>query len=252
VDVPTLQAKAATAAESTHVTAVLAAESSAQEAAMVWDSAVVCVKDIEDRVTLAEREACEKVLRVETENTMMLAFAHEDAEGLVWKIALLRGELAEARRAWEVAEEKSRGLSDAAVDAKRRWEVYKKGPLEHFEELTLLQTRGSEVCLTIVGPPWLRNHLSEGMHIAALCRTEMVGKLAVLQATVSSTMELALGHSPDETFRVEVVGELVAEFQKLEEQCSWLERRGTSICDLLLGSPPGQAWLADHLEEATG
>jgi hypothetical protein len=99
VDVPTLQAKAATAAESTRVTAVLAAESSAQEAAMVWDSVVVCVKDTEDRAALAEREACEKVLRVETENTMMLAFAHEDAEGLVWKIALLRGELAEARRA---------------------------------------------------------------------------------------------------------------------------------------------------------
>jgi hypothetical protein len=66
---------------------------------MVWDSAVVCVKDAEDRATLAEREACERVLRVETESAMMLAFAHEDAEGLVWKIALLRGELAEARRA---------------------------------------------------------------------------------------------------------------------------------------------------------
>jgi hypothetical protein len=79
------------------------------------------------------------------------------------------------------------------------------------------------------------------MRIAALCRTEMAGKLVVLQATVSSTTELALGRSPDETFRVEVVGELVAEFQKLEEQCSRLERHGTSICDLLLGSPPGRA-----------
>jgi hypothetical protein len=49
------------------------------------------------------------------------------------------------------------------------------------------------------------------------------------------------GRSPNDTFRVEVVGELVAEFQKLEEQRPWLERPATRICDLLLGLPPGRA-----------
>jgi ribonuclease D len=74
------------------------------------------------------------------ENIVTLAYAHEDEEGLIQKIALLEGELAEARRAREVAEEKSRVLSNAAVDAERRWEVFEKGRWEHFEELILLQT----------------------------------------------------------------------------------------------------------------
>jgi hypothetical protein len=48
-------------------------------------------------------------------------------------------------------------------------------------------------------------------------------------------MESVLGHSPRETFRMEVMGELVTEFQRLEELCSWLEWPGMRICDLLLG-----------------
>jgi hypothetical protein len=38
----------------------------------------------------------------------------------------------------------------------------------------------------------------------------MVGELATLRTVVSSTAESALGHSLDEIFHVEVVGELVA------------------------------------------
>jgi hypothetical protein len=178
---------------------------------------------------------------VEMENITTLAYAREDEEGLIQKIALLEGELAEARRAREVAEEKSRVLSNAAVDAERRWEVSEKGCWEHFEELILLQTWGFELCFAIVGPPQVRNHLSEGMRIAALRHTEMVGELAALRAAVSSTMEMALGRSPDETFQVEIVGELVAEFRKLEGQCSRLEQLGVRIYDLLLGPPPSRA-----------
>jgi hypothetical protein len=48
------------------------------------------------------------------------------------------------------------------------------------------------------------------------------------------------------------VGELVAEFQMLEELCSRLVRPGTRICDLLLGPPLGHARWADHLDEVTG
>jgi hypothetical protein len=80
----------------------------------------------------------------------------------------------------------------------------------------------------------------------------MVRELAALRAVVSSTVEMALGRSPDETFQVEIVGELVVEFRKLEGQCSRLEQLGVRIYDLLLGPPPSRARLDDHLEEAVG
>jgi hypothetical protein len=65
--------------------------------------------------------------------------------------------------------------------------------------------------------------LSEGMWLVALCHTKMAGELAALWSVVSSTMESALGLSPNEIFHVEVVGELVAKFKWLEERCSRLE-----------------------------
>jgi hypothetical protein len=45
----------------------------------------------------------------------------------------------------------------------------------------------------------------------------------VLQVAVTFAMESVLGHSPDETFQVEVMSELVVELQRLEELCSHLE-----------------------------
>jgi hypothetical protein len=71
---------------------------------------------------------------------------------------------------------------------------------EQFEELTLLQTWGLELCLAIVGPPQVRNHLSKEMHSAALCHIEMDGELVTLWAVVSSAVESVVGRSPDETF----------------------------------------------------
>jgi hypothetical protein len=173
---------------------------SAQEAAATRDSASIRIEDAEDRAALVKMEARERVSRVEVENAMALASACEDVEGLVRKIALLVGEHAEVHRAQEVAEEKSRGLSDAAADAERQWEVSEMELWEHFEELTLLQTRGFELCLTIIGPPQVRNHLLEGMHITSLRHTKMAEDLAVLWTAVPSAVELALGHSLDETF----------------------------------------------------
>jgi hypothetical protein len=52
------------------------------------------------------------------------------------------------------------------------------------------------------------------MRLAALRHTEMVGVVAVLRAAVSTATELVLGRSPNNTFRMEVVDELPAEFQK--------------------------------------
>jgi hypothetical protein len=193
-----------------------------------------------DWAALFEREAWERVSRVEAENTVALVSTHEDVEVLVRKIAFLEDELAEARRAREVAEDKSCGLSDKAAYAEQQWEVSEKGCQLHFEELTLLQTRGSKLCLAIVNPPWVRNHLSDGMWIMALHHTEMARELVALRVALSSTVELVLGRSLEETFQVEVVHELVAEFWKLEERCSRLEWPGARIYDLVLGPPPSQ------------
>jgi hypothetical protein len=63
----------------------------------------------------------------------------------------------------------------------------------------------------------------------------MTRELSMLHVVVSSVAESVLGHSPDETFRVEDVGELVAKFQRLEDLCSRLQWLGVRIYDLLLG-----------------
>jgi hypothetical protein len=71
---------------------------------------------------------------------------------------------------------------------------------EQFKELTLLQTRGSELCHAIIGPLRARHHMSEGMRLAA------VREFAMLRVVVSSTAESVLRHSPSDTFCMEVVG----------------------------------------------
>jgi hypothetical protein len=111
---------------------ILTAETSVWEAVAAWDSIALRVKDAEDQTTLAEREALERVSRAEVENATALASTREDVEGLARKITLLEDELAAELQAREVSEREHR---------------------EQFKELTLLQTRGSDLCHTIVGPP---------------------------------------------------------------------------------------------------
>jgi hypothetical protein len=102
--VPTLLAEvtrgreAATAAKATRIVVVLAAETSTQEATVMWDSTALHVKDAEDWATLVEREALERVSRVEAENAVVLGSVYEDVEGFVQKIALLQSELVAKRQ----------------------------------------------------------------------------------------------------------------------------------------------------------
>jgi hypothetical protein len=84
-----------------------------------WDSVVTLVKDAEDHTALAEKEAQKRVLRVEVESATVLASAREEAEGLVWKITFLEGELVDVHQAREVVKENSRGLSDVAANAEQ-------------------------------------------------------------------------------------------------------------------------------------
>jgi hypothetical protein len=86
--------------------------------------------DAEDRATLAEIEAQERVSSMEAESTVALASTHEETDSLVWIIALVEGELAEVHQAREVAEETTRGLFDAPVEAKQRLEEPERGHQE--------------------------------------------------------------------------------------------------------------------------
>jgi hypothetical protein len=114
---------------------------------------------------------------VEAENAAALASASEDAEGFVRKIALLEGELVAERPAQEVFERERR---------------------EQFEELTLLQTRGSDLCHAIIDPPQARHHLSEGMRHAALRHTEMAWsrRTHILSGLPRGSVTCSLGHHP--------------------------------------------------------
>jgi hypothetical protein len=62
----------------------------------------------------------------EAENGAPLAYAHEDAEGLVRMVGLLEGELSEARRAREAVEVKFHSLSSVSANGVRRLVVSKK------------------------------------------------------------------------------------------------------------------------------
>jgi hypothetical protein len=55
-----------------------------------------------------------------------------------------------------VAEENSHSLSEAVAAAEGRLDAFERERHEHFEELNLQQTRGSELFLAIVSPPWVR------------------------------------------------------------------------------------------------
>jgi hypothetical protein len=52
----------------------------------------------------------------------------------------------------------------------------------------------------------------ERMWFAAIHHIEMARELVALRATVTSATELVLGRPPDETVRVEITDELVAQF----------------------------------------
>jgi hypothetical protein len=79
-----------------------------------------------------------------------------------------------------MADGNSRGLSDVVVDLEQWLEESKRECQEHVDELTLLQTRGSKLCLAILGPPRVRGHMSEVMWSAVLHHTKLVEELTAL------------------------------------------------------------------------
>jgi hypothetical protein len=63
---------------------------------VAWESATILIKDAEDQAALVEREARDRVSRLEVESAVMLTYAHKEAKGFAQRIALLEGELADA------------------------------------------------------------------------------------------------------------------------------------------------------------
>jgi hypothetical protein len=61
----------------------------------------------------------------------------------------------------------------------RRLAVSKMEHREQFKEFFLLWAWGAKLCLAIVGPSRVRNHLLERMRAAAIRQIEMAGELAV-------------------------------------------------------------------------
>jgi hypothetical protein len=76
----------------------------------------------EARVTLAEREAWDRVLKTEMESTASLAFVCGEVDEFARKVALLEGELADMHQAWDMADANFKGLSDRVADVNRRWQ----------------------------------------------------------------------------------------------------------------------------------
>lgn len=97
-------------------------KTSAQETTTTWESTVSLIRDAEDWAALAKREARERVSNMEAESAVALAYASEEAEGIVRRVSILEGELAEAHWDRGMAKENSRGLSDVAANAEWRRE----------------------------------------------------------------------------------------------------------------------------------
>jgi hypothetical protein len=56
-----------------------------------------------------------------------------------------------------------------------------------------------------------------------------------------------VGRSPTEAFQMDIMEEMLREFQEQAERCSCLKNSGMRICDLISELPSGQDRLVDHL-----
>jgi hypothetical protein len=99
--------EAATTVEVTHVAAVHAVEAFARDAAAASESTADLAIEAEVQAALAEREAQERVLRMEADSATALTSAQGEAEMFTQRIALLEGELTEARQVQDMAEVRS-------------------------------------------------------------------------------------------------------------------------------------------------
>jgi hypothetical protein len=78
---------------------------------------------------------------MEVESASSLAFICREADGFTRNVALLEGELADARQGWDTTEANVQGLSNKVADINWQWEDAERQFQDFLLELTLLQTR---------------------------------------------------------------------------------------------------------------
>jgi hypothetical protein len=101
-------------------------EASTREATAVRERVIANVRHEEDWATPAEREARQRVSRVEAESVVALTSSHGVTGHLAGRVSLLKGELVEVCQSRDVTEEKSWGLTEAMADTERWLEDSKR------------------------------------------------------------------------------------------------------------------------------
>jgi hypothetical protein len=90
---------AAIATEAARAAVVHSAKASAKGVTMAQENIMTLIKDAEDWAALADREARDRMLRLEVESATSFASPHGEVEDFARRIAYLEGELAEACQA---------------------------------------------------------------------------------------------------------------------------------------------------------
>jgi hypothetical protein len=87
------------------------------------------------------------------ERGVLLATAHGEVDTVAQRVSALEGELVAVHQARDAAEAKLPSLAAKVVAVDQRW-VAVEEQCEHLvHELTLLNLRGFELCMTITGAP---------------------------------------------------------------------------------------------------
>jgi uncharacterized protein (DUF111 family) len=115
------------------------------------------VAELPEEVTRARAaaimvEACTtQVERLAQDRAVLLATTHVEVDEVDQRVSFLEGELVAACPAWEAVEEKLPSLAAKASAVDRRWVAAEEQCESLVHELTLLNLRGSELCVNISG-----------------------------------------------------------------------------------------------------
>jgi hypothetical protein len=110
-----------------------------KEVTQAWAAAIM----VEARTTQVERLAQDRAV--------LLATTHVEVDEVAQRVSFLEGELVAACPAWDVVKEKLPSLAAKASAVDRRWVAAEEQCESLVHELTLLNLRGSELCVNISG-----------------------------------------------------------------------------------------------------
>jgi hypothetical protein len=185
------------------------------------------------------------------EKARLLEAAHDKEAEADQMASTLWGNLVDARREWDVVEEKVSSLVTKVVVANQQREATEERCGHLAQELTFLSIRGSELFIIVTGSP-PRAPLPEGLRFAVARHTEVASQLSALRAAVSFAAQSIIDHLLIDVPQVGVVGEIVAPFREYANRCLCLKATGVGVCDLVLGPAGDRTDMAARLEEIIG